>query len=60
VVGGFRELLDLLARDQVDSVVLNVHPMDADRLQQINIACRDHGVDLLALDVRLTPFTATT
>jgi UDP-GlcNAc:undecaprenyl-phosphate GlcNAc-1-phosphate transferase len=59
VVGGFSELLDLLARDQVDSVVLNVHPMDAERLQQINVACKDHGVDLLALDVRLTPFTAT-
>ena len=26
VVGGFSELLDLLARDQVDSVVLNAHP----------------------------------
>jgi UDP-GlcNAc:undecaprenyl-phosphate GlcNAc-1-phosphate transferase len=58
VIGGYGELLDLLAREEVDSVVLNAHLMDAARLQQLEAACRDQGVDLLELDVRLTPFSA--
>ncbi|HEX3703499.1 MAG TPA: hypothetical protein VHU82_09220 [Vicinamibacterales bacterium] len=58
VMGGYSELLDLLVRDEVDSVVLNAHLMDAARLQQLEAACRDHNVDLLELDVRLTPFSA--
>jgi len=57
VIGGYRELLDRLARDEVDAVVLNAHLMDAGRLRQLETACRDRGVDLLELDVRLTPFS---
>jgi UDP-GlcNAc:undecaprenyl-phosphate/decaprenyl-phosphate GlcNAc-1-phosphate transferase len=57
VVGGYGELLDLLARDEVDSVVLNAHLMDTARLQQLEAVCRERGVDLLELDVRLTPIS---
>jgi UDP-GlcNAc:undecaprenyl-phosphate/decaprenyl-phosphate GlcNAc-1-phosphate transferase len=57
VIGGYRELLDRLERDEVDAVVLNAHLMDAGRLRQLEAACRDRGVDLLELDVRLTPFS---
>jgi UDP-GlcNAc:undecaprenyl-phosphate/decaprenyl-phosphate GlcNAc-1-phosphate transferase len=58
VMGGYGELIDLLERDEIDSVVLNAHLMDAARLQQLETVCRDRGVDLLELDVRLTPFSA--
>jgi UDP-GlcNAc:undecaprenyl-phosphate GlcNAc-1-phosphate transferase len=58
VVGGYGELLELLSRGEVDSVVLNAHMIDADRLQQLEMVCREQGVDLLKLDVRLRPLSA--
>jgi pentose-5-phosphate-3-epimerase len=58
VLGGYGELLDLLARQEVDSVVLNAHLMDAARVQELERACREQGVDLLTLHVELAPLSA--
>jgi UDP-GlcNAc:undecaprenyl-phosphate/decaprenyl-phosphate GlcNAc-1-phosphate transferase len=58
VLGGYRELLDLISREEVDSVVLNAHLMDAVRVQELGRACRDQGVDLLTLHVQLAPLSA--
>jgi UDP-GlcNAc:undecaprenyl-phosphate GlcNAc-1-phosphate transferase len=53
VLGNYGSLLAMIERDEVDCVVLNSHLVDVERLQQLEVACRDHEVDLLRLQIHL-------
>jgi UDP-GlcNAc:undecaprenyl-phosphate GlcNAc-1-phosphate transferase len=53
VVGGYAELLAMIGRGEVDSVVLNTHLVDAERLQRLERTCREADVDLLRLQLNL-------
>jgi FlaA1/EpsC-like NDP-sugar epimerase len=58
IVGGFSQLVEIVSRGDVDSVVLNTHLIDADRLRELEQACRPHEVALLRLHVDLKPLSA--
>jgi FlaA1/EpsC-like NDP-sugar epimerase len=58
VVGGVQELLSLIAGGELDCVVLNLPIVDAERLQRLEAACRDHEVELLRLHVNLERVSA--
>jgi UDP-GlcNAc:undecaprenyl-phosphate GlcNAc-1-phosphate transferase len=53
VLGNYGSLLGMIERDEVDCVVLNSHLVDVERLQQLEVACRHHEVDLLRLQIHL-------
>ena len=58
VVGEYSYLLEMISRDEVDCIVLNTRLVDTGRLQELEVACREQGVDLLRLDVHLKPLSA--
>jgi UDP-GlcNAc:undecaprenyl-phosphate GlcNAc-1-phosphate transferase len=58
VVGEYPDLLKIIARNQIDCVVLNTHLVDVSHLQELEMACLEHDVELLKLDVHLKPFSA--
>jgi UDP-GlcNAc:undecaprenyl-phosphate GlcNAc-1-phosphate transferase len=58
VVGEYADLLEIIARDGTDCIVLNTRLVDVDRLQELEAVCRQHDVELLKLDVHLRPMTA--
>jgi UDP-GlcNAc:undecaprenyl-phosphate GlcNAc-1-phosphate transferase len=53
VLGNHTDLLTMISRGDVDGVVLNTHLLDAKHLKELEGACRDHGVELLHLQVHL-------
>lgn len=58
VVGDIQDLLAIVAAGEVDCVVLNMPLVDAERLQRLENACRDHEVELLRLQVHLKQVSA--
>ena len=58
VLGGFDKLLEMIQRDDVDSVVLNTRIIDVDRLKALEQVCQQHDVDLLRLTINVKPFIA--
>jgi UDP-GlcNAc:undecaprenyl-phosphate GlcNAc-1-phosphate transferase len=58
VVGGYADLLMTIQRGDVDSVVLNTHLIDAERLMELENACDAAAVDLLRLQVNLKRLSA--
>jgi UDP-GlcNAc:undecaprenyl-phosphate/decaprenyl-phosphate GlcNAc-1-phosphate transferase len=53
VLGNYGSLLAMIERNEVDCVVLNSHLVDVERLQQLEVVCRDHEVDLLRIQIHL-------
>jgi FlaA1/EpsC-like NDP-sugar epimerase len=53
VLGNHADLLALIGRGDVDSIVLNTRLVDVERLQELEQACRDHQVELLRLQIHL-------
>ena len=45
-------------RNQIDCVVLNTRLVDVSHLREVEIACREHDVEFLKLDVHIKPFSA--
>jgi UDP-GlcNAc:undecaprenyl-phosphate GlcNAc-1-phosphate transferase len=58
VLGDYAELLQIIARGEIDCIVLNTRLVDVSRLQELEAASDEHGVSLLRLDVHLRPLTA--
>jgi UDP-GlcNAc:undecaprenyl-phosphate GlcNAc-1-phosphate transferase len=58
ILGGFDALVSLVRNAGADCVLLNAPLVDVDCLLQLEIACRDHDVELLRLDIRLKPLSA--
>ena len=58
VLGGHADLLAMIGRGDVDSVVLNTPLVDVELLQELEQACRDHQVDLLWLQIQLKRLAA--
>jgi UDP-GlcNAc:undecaprenyl-phosphate GlcNAc-1-phosphate transferase len=58
VLGGFRRLIALIEHGELDCVVLNTRAIDVERLQRLDVTCRNHGVDLVRLQLDLKRFTA--
>ena len=58
VVGEYPDLLKIIAHGQIDCVVLNTRLVDVSHLQELEMACLEHDVELLKLDVHLKPFSA--
>ena len=58
VLGDSSILLAMIARGEVDCVVLNTRTADVDRLQALEAACRMTTVDVLRLEVQLSRLPA--
>jgi UDP-GlcNAc:undecaprenyl-phosphate/decaprenyl-phosphate GlcNAc-1-phosphate transferase len=58
VIGGHAELLAMIAREEVDCVVMNTRLVDVGLLQALERACGEHDVALLRVDVHLEPHSA--
>jgi len=58
VLGGYDKLSSMFANAEVDCVVVNSRLVDAHRLQHLEIACREYGIELLRLHVHLKPLSA--
>jgi len=58
VVGDFNVLLSMIAKEQVDCVVVNTTLVDVERLQALEAASRLTDVELLRLHVNLKPLSA--
>jgi UDP-GlcNAc:undecaprenyl-phosphate/decaprenyl-phosphate GlcNAc-1-phosphate transferase len=53
VLGNHADLLAMIARNEVDCVVLNTPILPVDRLQELERACDEHEIELLRLQVHL-------
>jgi len=58
VIGDHAKLLDMIAGDEIDCVVLNTTLVDVERLQALERACDQHDVELLRLQVGLKRLSA--
>jgi UDP-GlcNAc:undecaprenyl-phosphate GlcNAc-1-phosphate transferase len=56
VLGGPETLLGIIARGEVDCVVVNT-PLPDDKRQALDAACRKHEVDLVKLQLNVRRFT---
>jgi UDP-GlcNAc:undecaprenyl-phosphate GlcNAc-1-phosphate transferase len=57
VLGDFTSLLAILARGEIDCVVVNT-PLADDKLQTLDAACREHDVELVKPQLNIRRFTA--
>jgi FlaA1/EpsC-like NDP-sugar epimerase len=60
VVGDYRALVSMVDAGEIDCVVLNAPVLDAERLEQLESACRVRQVSLLKLQINLKPLTPAT
>jgi len=58
VLGNHAHLLSMIAQHEMDCVVINTHLVDAERLQQLDAACRAQDIELLRLHVHLRRLSA--
>jgi UDP-GlcNAc:undecaprenyl-phosphate GlcNAc-1-phosphate transferase len=56
VVGDHGRLAAMIAAGDVDCVVINTRVADAERLQALELACREHEVELVKIQLNLKPF----
>ncbi len=57
VIGDFRSLLSMIDAGRLECVVLNTRPVDVQRLQQLDRACREHEIELVRIQLNLKPVT---
>jgi UDP-GlcNAc:undecaprenyl-phosphate GlcNAc-1-phosphate transferase len=58
VLGGFDALLALVRNNGTDCVVINMRRIESDSLSALELACQEHDVELLRLDIHLKPLSA--
>jgi FlaA1/EpsC-like NDP-sugar epimerase len=56
VLGDFGRLVALIDAGEVDCVVVNTRVADVERLQRLESSCRAQDVDLVKIQLHLTPF----